>query len=268
VILSRGAEELGIDPSSVWCDAMALRDHIEAGRFREALDLYRGDLLEGFFGDQSAAFQDWLQRERELLRATAVKAARAVAGLHERDRNYTPAVAAARRAVELSDSDERVMRELLQLLDRLGDRAGAIQAYNEFARRLATEYDAHPAAETKVLIDQIRTRADPLDQRHAPALVAQERNVAPQSSPNPALQMQSAPPSGLVAAMAMSPSAPSMEMAEPSGRTTVDSTGAHTRPEAAGLRAVLGLVIVRRWWLLGGALIGATLAVLAVRALS
>ena len=161
IVLSRGADELGIDPDAVWCDAMVLRDHIEAGRFSDAMELYRGDLLEGFFADQGAGFQEWLERERELLRASAARAARGFAAAQEREQNFTPAVAAARRAVELSAADERVVRELLQLLDRLGDRAGAVQAYEEFARRLAQEYDANPAAETKALIDRIRTRVTP-----------------------------------------------------------------------------------------------------------
>lgn len=161
VVVSRGAEELGIDPRAIWCDAMVLQEQMEAGRFGEVLELYRGELLEGFFGDPGVGFQDWLARERDLLRATATKAARELATLQERDRQYTPAVAAARRAVQLAEADERIVRELLQLLDRLGDRAGAVQAYDEFARRLAQEYDVEPAAETKSLIEGIRARGSP-----------------------------------------------------------------------------------------------------------
>jgi serine/threonine-protein kinase len=163
VIVNRGAEEIGIDPASVWCDAMAFRDHMEAGRYSEALELYRGDLLEAFFAEQGAGFQDWLSRERELLRASAARAARELAAMQERDRQYTPAVAAARRAVQLSEADERLVRELLLLLDRLGDRAGAVQAYEDFAQRLALEFDVKPAAETQALIERIRARATPAE---------------------------------------------------------------------------------------------------------
>jgi serine/threonine-protein kinase len=163
VIVSRGAEEVGINPEAIWCDAMVLRDYIEADRYSEALELYRGDLLDGFFAEQGAGFHDWLSRERELLRAAAARAARELASAQERDAQYTPAVAAARRAVQLSEADERLVRELLQLLDRLGDRAGAVQAYEGFARRLALEYDVKPAAETQALIEQIRARVTPAE---------------------------------------------------------------------------------------------------------
>jgi DNA-binding SARP family transcriptional activator len=175
IIISRGAEEIGVDPSALWCDAIELRDHMDTGRFSEALELYHGNLLEGFHGEPGAAFQDWLARERELLRATAARAARELAAAHERSEHFTPAVASARRAVELAEADERVVRELLLLLDRIGDRAGAVQAYEAFASRLAREYDVRPAPETQAVIDRIKARVASSDvveeskaeQRHA-----------------------------------------------------------------------------------------------------
>lgn len=160
IIVSRGADEIGVDPSKFWCDAAELRDHIGAGRFSEALELYRGNLLEGFHGEPGAPFQDWLARERELLRATAARAARELAAAHERSERFTPAVASARRAVELAEADERVVRELLMLLDRIGDRAGAVQAYEAFASRLANDYDVQPAPETQAVIDRIKARVE------------------------------------------------------------------------------------------------------------
>lgn len=167
-ILSRGADEIGIDTSTVWCDAMEFRDFVEASRFEDALALYRGNLLEGFFVDQGDSFQEWLERERDLLKLTAAKAARAVVGIHEQGGNLTPAVAAARRAVDLSDGDERVVRELLQLLDRLGDRAGALQAYQDFARHLEAEFGVTPAPETQAVIENIRKRRMEVDRQQRP----------------------------------------------------------------------------------------------------
>src|SRR5207253_281445 len=47
---------------------------------------------------------------------------------------------------------------LLALLDRLGDRAGALSAYEEFARHLGQDFDVEPAAETQALMRAIRGR--------------------------------------------------------------------------------------------------------------
>jgi DNA-binding SARP family transcriptional activator len=158
VVISRGANELGVDPSKLWYDVSAFRDAIEGGRREDALALYRGDFLEGFHSDDSADFEQWADRERRALRSAAANAARALAADRSRDERFTTAVANARRAVELSDLDERAVRELLLLLDRLGDRAGAIAAYDTLAHHLASQFGAEPAPETRAVIDQIRRR--------------------------------------------------------------------------------------------------------------
>jgi tetratricopeptide (TPR) repeat protein len=46
----------------------------------------------------------------------------------------------------------------MELLSRLGDRAGAVQAFEEFARRLRVEYEVEPAPETLAMITAVRTR--------------------------------------------------------------------------------------------------------------
>jgi DNA-binding SARP family transcriptional activator/tRNA A-37 threonylcarbamoyl transferase component Bud32 len=158
ILISRGSEEICVNAAALWCDAVAFRDAIDAGRHAEAQELYRGDLLRGFFSEEAPGFEEWAEQERSRLRASAARSARALAEARESDASFTTAVASARRAVELSDVDERIVRELLVLLDRLGDRAGAVHAYDEFASRLATEYAIEPSVETKTVIDRIRAR--------------------------------------------------------------------------------------------------------------
>ena len=157
-IASRGVDEIGIDQTICWSDVVAFRAALDAGRHEEALSLYRGDLLDGFFTDGSAPFDEWLDRTRAQLRAGAARAARALAEQREREENFTTAVSCARRAVELTGADERMLRQLLEMLERLGDRAGAVLAYEAFERRLAAEFETEPSPETRALIDRIRSR--------------------------------------------------------------------------------------------------------------
>jgi len=178
-LASRTAEDLSVDSRLVWCDAVALVEAANAGRFDEALELYRGELLPGFYTDAAPAFEEWLERERTRLRRLMADAARRLAGEREQARQFTSAVTFARRAVELSGDDERGVRQVLELLDRLGDRAGALDAYETFARRLAAEFDAEPAAETKQLIAQIRGR----HQTTADVIVAAPRPFPPYGPP-------------------------------------------------------------------------------------
>ncbi len=167
-IVSRGNEDLGVDSSAIWCDAVAFSASLRERQYGEALEFYRGDLLEGFFVSAGPAFDDWVMRERERLRDGAARAARALAEEREADEHYTTAVANARRAFELSHLDERAMRELLELLDRLGDRAGALHAYGEFVQRLVRELDTTPSPETVAVIERIRAGSPARDQRAKP----------------------------------------------------------------------------------------------------
>jgi DNA-binding SARP family transcriptional activator len=160
-IVSRTAEDLTLDARRVWCDAAACTDAMHDERISEALELYRGDLLPSFYIEDAVEFEAWLDSERAGLRRLAARAAHSLAQRCETEGQFTTAIELARRAVELADEDERAVRELLGLLDRLGDRAGALYAYDKFARRMAAEFGAEPAAETQALIGRVRARSEP-----------------------------------------------------------------------------------------------------------
>lgn len=161
VITGRGDEEVGVDEKRLRCDVRAFRQALEAASWSEALVLYRGDFLEGFFLSDAPEFERWLEAERAQLRNLACQAASTLAQRYQAERELARAAEYARRALALSPDDERSLRHLLTVLDALGDRAGALQTYDGFARRLATEFEAEPAAETQALIASIRARQQP-----------------------------------------------------------------------------------------------------------
>src|SRR5712691_1580084 len=165
-VTSRGDEEIGLDCDQVSCDVVAFERAVDREQFREALDLYRGDLLEGFFISGAPEFERWLETGRARLREAAARAARNLSERAEARDNLTTAVQLARRAAQLVPSDEAALRRLIAVLDRHGDRAGALQAYEEFAAGVAADYDVEPAAETRALIAAVRAR-----QRAAPVSV-------------------------------------------------------------------------------------------------
>jgi len=127
-VASRGDEEIGLDFDQVLCDVAAFERAVDEEQFREALDLYRGNLLEGFFISDAPEFERWLETERARLQETASRAARALAEHYETRSNLTTAAHWARRAIELAPSDEATVRRLISLLDRHGARAGALEA--------------------------------------------------------------------------------------------------------------------------------------------
>jgi serine/threonine-protein kinase len=170
VVAGRGDDEVGAPEETVWCDATALEHALAAGDSEAALAHYRGTLLEGLYVAGAAPeLQDWLDRERLRLRDRAGTAARTLVTAAERDGRLGDAAEWARRALELAPGDEGTLRRYLGLLDRTGERSAALRAYDEFARRLAQELELEPSAETRALVETLRTRAEPVPARVAPA---------------------------------------------------------------------------------------------------
>lgn len=158
-IVSRGPGELGICADRLWCDVVAYEQMIRAGDLPGALQLYRGELLPGFFTDAGPEFDQWLGSERARLQRSAWSAAWKLADASEARLDAAAAAEWARRAVDLSSNDEASARRLIDLLGRTGDRASALQAYDDFAARLAREYETEPSLETKRLLARIRAGA-------------------------------------------------------------------------------------------------------------
>lgn len=160
-IVSAGDETIGIADAAVWCDVRAFEEALRDNRPADALALYRGDFLPGTFLSDAPEFERWVDRERQGLRATAVRAAWMASEESERAGKAAEAIRCARRALHFSPDDENGARKLITLLDRLGDRAGAIRVYEDFERYLARELDVAPSRETASLIDEIRSSAAP-----------------------------------------------------------------------------------------------------------
>ncbi len=158
VVVTRGDEEVGLDAERFWSDVAAFEDALERGAREEAVDLYRGDLLHGFYLSGALEFEHWLDGRREELREKARVAAWDLAMGAEAAENASDAARWARQALRLAPLDEEMVRQVIELLGRLGDRSGAVREYEAFAARMAEELELEPAAATQALIESVRSR--------------------------------------------------------------------------------------------------------------
>jgi len=155
-------EAIEFEPATVWCDVVAFEQACQAGQAAQALHLYRGAFLDGcFVSGGSPELERWIAAERTRLGQLAVRAAADVVERAAREGDLPAAVQAARHGVALDPDDESALARLIALLDRSGDRAGALSAFETFRRRLQQEYDAKPSPETDARIQAIRTRQTP-----------------------------------------------------------------------------------------------------------
>jgi len=171
VLVTRGDDDVGVAVDRVCCDVIAFERAAAAERFGDALDLYRGDLLEGFFIRGAPDFERWVDDERARLKSVALRGAGLLAEREAQSGNLAQAVQWNKRALRIAPLDEPALRRLMQAFDGLGDRAGALDTYNAFAQRLTTELAAEPAPETRAVRDAVRARAltlEPASVRAAP----------------------------------------------------------------------------------------------------
>jgi DNA-binding SARP family transcriptional activator len=158
VVIARGDEELILGTAHLWCDATAFEQACEEGSLEAALELYEGELMPGFHLPECGEYDAWLEERRAALRESAVSTAWALAQILEKDLKRTLAGQWARRAVQYAGTDERVLRRTMQMLDRVGDRAGALRLYADFTKRLRKELDVDPSPETASLASSLRSR--------------------------------------------------------------------------------------------------------------
>src|SRR5256885_1103083 len=98
VLVTRGDEDIGLDAEQIRCDVVEFERAAESGHLADALDLYRGDLLEGFFIRGAPQFEQWLEDERARLKAVALRSATQLAERTEGHGDLAEAAQWARRA--------------------------------------------------------------------------------------------------------------------------------------------------------------------------
>jgi DNA-binding SARP family transcriptional activator/TolB-like protein len=157
LFINRGEDEIRLNHALVWCDAVALQQRARDAQWPDALSLYRGEVLDGMYPEGVAPeFQEWLDAQRRAMRELAARAAWETSTIEEARGDRGAAVAMARRAHELDPDNEEGIRRLMELLDRRGDRGGALKVYGEWQTRLMEDYGVEPAPETRKLANRVR----------------------------------------------------------------------------------------------------------------
>ena len=156
------------------CDATRFEELLDEERNEEALLMYRGELLPGFHVEGSIAFTHWLDARRQHLSARAAKAAWDLSASYEARAKHQGAAFWGKRALSLSPFSESEVLRLLRLLDRVGDFAGALRAFQGLKGTLHAEFGAKPSAEITQLAAEIERRLHDAG-LHTPALLEPRR---------------------------------------------------------------------------------------------
>ncbi|MFZ5911457.1 MAG: ATP-binding protein [Chloroflexota bacterium] len=122
----------------------------------KAAGLYRGSFLEGFYVDDSPAFEDWALMARERLVRQASACLHALADHYEEGGEYEKARSFAWQQLELEPWDECAHQQLMRLLALSGQRSAALAQYESCRKALKEELGVEPSDESRELYEQIR----------------------------------------------------------------------------------------------------------------
>lgn len=182
VIVTRGEEEVDVSAEHLSVDVRTFEAHLAAGggREAEALALYHGDLLAGFFvSDAAPELDEWIDRTRRRYRDLAFAAAERLSDREASAGRRSTARFWSERALDLQPLSEPALLRMLRLLDLEGDRVEALRRYDDFARRLKAELGVEPGPELRGIQQTLRER------RPTPAAVPQTPSAAVAPSPYP-----------------------------------------------------------------------------------
>lgn len=129
---------------------------------REAVELYRGELLKGFSTTNSREFEEWLLFEREVLHRQVMRALEFLAAYCEENGHEEQALGYVLRQLNLEPWRESAHLQAMRLLVRTGQRAAALARFEACKRILNDELGVEPSREITALYERICDGSEPV----------------------------------------------------------------------------------------------------------
>ncbi len=123
---------------------------LEEGRIlTQALDLYRGDLLEGLY-------DEWCLWEQERLKALHLRGLETLMNFHAAKSDWHNAIVRGQQLLSHEPLREHIHRSLMRYYYLVGDRPAALRQYDSCAQLLYNELGIEPMRGTRILYDSIK----------------------------------------------------------------------------------------------------------------
>lgn len=157
-------EWIQINPEAdLWIDAVVFEEAFASIRdipgkdiddqrilnLQSAIELYKGDLLEGIY-------QDWCIYERERLQDMYLTMLGKLMDYYEAHHNYKAGIMCGAHILHYDQAHERTHRKLMRLFYLDDDRTAALRQYQHCVEALNKELGVKPTRRTRMLYQQIQ----------------------------------------------------------------------------------------------------------------
>ncbi|HXG43464.1 MAG TPA: tetratricopeptide repeat protein [Gemmatimonadales bacterium] len=213
--LFTGSHEIRLNPERLWSDRGEFCQRYRSGDLEEAVALYQGPYLDGFYLPEAPEFERWTETTRATLAQEYAEALERLArGAGERG-DLRAAVGWWRKLANAEPLSSRVALGLMQSLAAAGDMAGALQCFRVHEELVRQELEAPPDRDVVAFAEGLRRGRAQLTGR-------------------PAGRTDPAPPSGLPP----SPAAPIPPSRTPSTRVPAPEPKARNPVPEPGLSEI------------------------------
>ncbi len=181
-LVAASTEEIVVaDAESVWTDAYAFETIINAHLserledtgaldLNNALELYRGDLLEG-------VYDDWLLLERERYSDLYLRGMENLAKLEKRGGYYRRALEITQELLKFRPFDESFYQEAMRLYYLLGKADAALWQYETCCQILKEEFDVGPNPKTVLLAQEIARQSSAPESIYLPKPLISQKPI-------------------------------------------------------------------------------------------
>ncbi len=151
--------QIALDTDQVWVDFEHFRSSVQGqdvaiDSLKDALGLWRGPFLDGILVKDAPEFDRWLTRTREQLDRSHRQGYLALSRTYEEAEQWRFALDAALQALAIDPLYEVGHRQIMRLHLQMGNRASALQQYEQCQAILMEEVGAAPDARTQALREQ------------------------------------------------------------------------------------------------------------------
>jgi predicted ATPase len=127
----------------------------QADDLREAVNLYRGDFIEGLVIADTPPFEEWQNQQAAYYRRQFEQTLERLVGALEKIGAFQEALEAAERWLSLDRLNEAAYRAIMRQMAGLGDRSGVARVYQSCVQILKDELGVAPQVDTEELYQTI-----------------------------------------------------------------------------------------------------------------
>lgn len=169
-MLSIDSKSIGAKPAKIWIDAIELDEifkkiKLSSGNEKEkllnkALNLYKGEFLEGIFIKEADEFNDWMFLKKEHYKQNYINAINHFADYFIEEKKHTEAIRLLNLSLQEDALQEIIHQKLIQQYILAKQKKMAIEQFQRCQKTIKKELNVDPLPETIALINKIKTIPD------------------------------------------------------------------------------------------------------------